>query len=46
VGFGFLGEDFTDFAFVLVTWDCLMAFVTYSTGLAELLPELSSHFVL
>jgi hypothetical protein len=42
VGFGFLGEDFPDFTFVLVTWACLRAFVAFSTGLAALLPVLRS----
>jgi hypothetical protein len=42
VGFGSLGEDFPDFTFVLVTWACLRASVAFSTGLAALLPVLSS----
>jgi hypothetical protein len=45
VGFGFLGEDVPDFTFLLVTWACLRAFVAFSTGLAALLPLLSSVFL-
>jgi hypothetical protein len=42
LGFGFLGEDFPDFTFVLMTWACLRAFVALSAGLADLPPVLCS----
>jgi hypothetical protein len=38
MGFGFLGEDFPDFTFVLVTSACLRAFVAFTTVLVEFPP--------
>jgi hypothetical protein len=49
VGFRFLGEDFPDFTFVLVTWACLRAFVAFSTGWQHCPPPPRvklGHFVL